>query len=118
MYEVVVYETSAGVKPVEKYIRSLLKAHKEDNIITIKAMLDDFRQLGFEINKKYKGSIKHIRDKIYELRPKPSRIFFFYFMDNKFVLLHAFEKKCNKTPDDEIAKAEREMKDFIKRNEK
>ena len=51
------------------------------------------------------------------LRPLNNRIFFFYFKDNKFILLHYFIKKTNKTPKKEIKKAKNRMNDFIARSD-
>jgi len=49
--------------------------------------------------------VKHIGGDIWELRPLTRRIFFFYWKDNKFILLHHFVKKTNKTPANEIKQA-------------
>ena len=62
--------------------------------------------------------VKHIEDDIWELRPLNNRIFFFYFKDNKFILLHYFVKKTNKTPKKEIEEAKNRMNDFIARSDK
>lgn len=62
--------------------------------------------------------VKHIEDDIWELRPLNNRIFFFYFKDNKFILLHHFIKKTNKTPKKEIEEAKNRMNDFIARSDK
>ena len=62
-------------------------------------------------------AVKHIEDDIWELRPLSHRIFFFFWRDNKFILLHHFVKKTKKTPPKEIAQAKRNMKDFVERND-
>jgi len=59
--------------------------------------------------------VKHIDGGIWELRPLANHIFFFYWKDNKFVLLHHFIKKTRKTPQREIEQARSKMKDFIER---
>jgi len=61
-------------------------------------------------------TVKHIGGDIWELRPMAHRIFFFFWQDNTFVLLHHFVKKTNKTPPKEIEQARRNMHDFKKRN--
>jgi len=60
--------------------------------------------------------VKHVVGDIWELRPVVHRILFFYWKDNKFILLHHFIKKTNKTPPKEIKQAERNMKDYKERN--
>lgn len=60
---------------------------------------------------------KHIEEDIWELRPGNNRIFYFYYDNNCFVLLHCFRKKTNKTPRCEIAKAKAERDDYLARKE-
>jgi len=59
--------------------------------------------------------VKHIDGPLWELRPIKNRIIFFYWKDNKFVMLHHFIKKTNKTPQGEIERAKAKMKDYIER---
>lgn len=60
--------------------------------------------------------MKHIGDALWELRPLRDRIFFFYFRNNTFVLLHHFVKKTQKTPQKEIDQAKRNMLDHLERS--
>ena len=60
--------------------------------------------------------VKHIEGSIWELRPLSNRIFFFYWKDNKFVLLHHFFKKSQKTPPYELEQARLKLKDFLERS--
>ncbi len=60
--------------------------------------------------------VKHISDDIWELRPLKNRIFFFYWKDNNFVLLHHFVKKTQKTPKKEIELAQNKRDDFLERS--
>ena len=60
--------------------------------------------------------VKHIDGSIWELRLLANRIFFFYWKDNRFVLLHHFIKKTRKTPLREIDTARAKMKDYIERH--
>ena len=72
-------------------------------------------QIGFDILK-INNYAKQLTDSIYELRPKSNRILFFYYSDDgKFILLHCFKKKTQKTPKNEIIKAQNEIKDYITR---
>lgn len=58
---------------------------------------------------------KHLDDNIWELRPGNNRVFYFYYRDNKYVLLHHFRKKSQKTPKKELARAKLERDDYINR---
>ncbi len=60
---------------------------------------------------------KHIDDGIWELRPGNNRVFYFFFKDDTFVLLHHFQKKSQKTPRREIEKAKSELDDYLSRKE-
>ncbi len=62
---------------------------------------------------------KQIRGKIRELRVKDShgavRVLYFTYTGKRFILLHGFIKKTDKTPEKEIEIAEKRMKDFLQR---
>lgn len=115
VYEIKIYETPSGNRPFQKFLEKLIQQHKEDEVYKINAYLNKLKELGFDINTKFKPlAIKPLRDDVYELRPSSSRIFFFYFKDGVFIILHGYEKKQNKTDPNEIKKAIAEKKDFIK----
>ena len=59
--------------------------------------------------------MKHLRGEIWELRPLRNRILFAALVDDTFILLHVFLKKTQKTPQEEIEKAEHELKDYKER---
>lgn len=61
---------------------------------------------------------KHINDEIWELRPGKNRVLYFFQKNDKYVLLHHFVKKTQKTPKKEIEKAKKEMFDYIDREGK
>ncbi|MCR5521040.1 MAG: type II toxin-antitoxin system RelE/ParE family toxin [Lachnospiraceae bacterium] len=56
---------------------------------------------------------------IWELRPGNNRVFFFFYTEEgKYVLLHQFRKKTQKTPSSELRKAKAERLDYLKQKEK
>ena len=61
---------------------------------------------------------KHIDSDIWELRSLRNRILFAYYDKNNFILLSIFMKMTRKTPQMEIDKARRILKDWSERNEK
>ena len=79
----------------------------------ILAYIGALEQYGTRIGKPI---MKQIDGDIWELRPRSNRIFFFYWKDNKFVLLHHFIKKTRKTPPQEIEQARAKLIDFIERH--
>ena len=60
--------------------------------------------------------VKHIVGDIWELRPLSNRIFFFYWKENTFVMLHHYIKKTNKAPPQEIKAAQAKLNDHIERH--
>lgn len=61
---------------------------------------------------------KHIEEDIWELRPGNNRVFYFFYKNNKYVLLHYFRKKSQKTPKREITHAKNKRNDYIKQKER
>ncbi len=120
MYEVEFYYDKHGKSEIVQYLDLLKeksKTSKTDRINREKILtyIGALAKYGTRIGKPY---VKHIDGEIWELRPLGNRIFFFYYKDNKFVLLHHFIKKTQKTPPKEIEKAKNNLKDFIERNDK
>ena len=53
-----------------------------------------------------------------ELRPKQTRIIYFFMLKDYAVLVHAFRKKTDAVPEREIKTAFRNMEDFVSRHQK
>ena len=119
MFEVDFYEDRHGNQPVKEVLVALRdKANTSKNErIQYHKILAYIRALESYGTRVGEPVVKHIEDDIWELRPLSHRIFFFYWRDNKFIMLHHFVKKTNKTPPKEIAQAKRNMKDFLERND-
>jgi len=119
MYDVIFYKDRNGNAPIEEYVRELSrKQNNKDARIKLKKIFEYIGQLktyGLSIGK---PAIDHITGtELYELRPTTDRIFFAYWKDNTFILLHHFAKKTQKTPKREIEQAQRNLKDFLERAE-
>ena len=76
------------------------------------AYIGALERYGTRIGEPY---VKHLENDIWELRPLRNRILFFYWEDNKFVLLHHFVKKTQKTPRKEIDTAIRRKDEYLSR---
>ena len=119
MYTVEFYETQDGECQVWDFLEGLrIKAatNKDARIQHKQASLyiELLQQNGTHLNE---NITKHLEDGIWELRPGNNRVFYFFFQDNVFVLLHQFRKKSQKTPKREIEKAKRERDDYLSRKE-
>ena len=105
-WEIEYYQKENGEIPVEDFLLKLnpkLRAKAYSDIMLL-------QRLGINIRAPYSAPIKGDKYKgIYELRTKFSsditRIFYFLFDKNKFVLLHGFVKKTNKSPEHELDRA-------------
>jgi phage-related protein len=118
MYEVEFYRDKNDKSEIVEYLDELKEKGEKSknervNHEKILAYILALKQYGTRIGKPI---VKHIDGDIWELRPLANRIFFFYWKDNNFVLLHHFIKKTKKTPPREIKQAQTNMKDFIERH--
>ena len=119
MYNVVFYETASGSSDVRDFLEELRARKKTDKsariqynqiALCIQLLRDNGTQLPVDI-------AKFIDDGIWELRPGNNRVFYFYYKDNTYVLLHHFRKRTQKTPKRELDKAKAERDDFLSRKE-
>lgn len=119
MYTIEFYENNKGKSELWDFLEKLrLKAKKS------KDARIQYRQISLCIQLLQENGTclpenvtKHISDGIWELRPGNNRIFYFFYRDNTFILLHTFRKKTQKTPSREIEKAKVERKDYLERRE-
>ena len=119
MYTVEFYETRDGQCPVWEFLEDLRikSASNKDARIQHKQVslyIELLQQNGTRLND---NITKHLENGIWELRPGNNRVFYFFYENNTFVLLHQFLKKSQKTPKREIEKAKSERIDYFSRKE-
>lgn len=119
MYEIEFYETEDGKCPIWDFLEALrLKAptNKDARIQHKQASLyiELLQQNGTHMNAEI---TKRLDDGIWELRPGNNRVFYFFYQNDTYVLLHQFRKKSQKTPKREIEKAKAERNDYLRRKE-
>ncbi len=121
MHKIIVYTDKRGRAPLREYLLELKKQSGKDARIRLEKMQDYIGLLEERGLSLPKTICKHFSDKkhqwLWELRPGGDRVLFFAWENGAFVLLHAFEKTTQKTPESELRKAEREYKDWKERNE-
>lgn len=107
------YRNSDGEEPVAEFFDAL----PIDIRAKITRLLDLLSNYGVLLKEPH---TKQIRGKIREIRIKDNigavRILYFGYTGRRFVLLHGFVKKSDKTPQREIDTAELRMQDFLKRH--
>jgi len=119
LFSVYFYANKQGKQPVKEYIQSLEEQSEtnKDCRIRVRKIFEHIEILKLYGTRAGLPYVKHINNDLWELRPTSDRIIFFYWKDNKFILLHHFQKKTNKTPIKEINQAIRNMNDFLERYE-
>ena len=114
MFKVEFFALTDGSMPALETIRSITDLKLKAIVFRSLRLLETFgNQLG-------EPDTKHLRNGIYELRTKQgSNIFrnlFFYHRGKVIVVTNGFIKKTQKTPEAEIALAERRRSDYEKEN--
>lgn len=92
------FETRRGQAPVQEYIDSL----PARDAAKIKAALSDICEHGLA---KTIVSLRQIRNKLWEIRIQPHRIFYAVIDHDELVLLHAYKKQSQRAPKVEIETA-------------
>ncbi len=115
MYIIEHYKTRSGRDFVKDYLDDVSKKYGVKDLAGIHVSISLLKNHGFEANRYKKQVIKKLDDGLYELRPGDNRLLFFFYDGARFVLLHGFRKKTQKTPRHEIDMAKEQMKDYLNR---
>ena len=117
MFTIEFYETANGQSDVRDFMEELRQKREsnKDARIQFKQITMYIELLAQNGTQLPDNITKHIDDGIWELRPGNNRVFYFYFQDDRFVLLHHFRKKSQKTPQREIDRAKAERADYLNR---
>lgn len=119
MYEIEFYEDETGYSEIIEYIKQLRQkseTSKESriNFNKIVAYFDLLEEVGTRIGEPV---TKHLEGEIWELRPLRNRFLYAYIQNGKFLILHHFIKKTQKTPRKELERAKKKLRDYLERNE-
>jgi phage-related protein len=105
------YETKSGNCPVLEFIRTLPKEER----VRLGHAIDDLERNGPALRMPQSRPILS-KESLFELRISGEqniyRVLYFHFTGKTFILLHAFIKKSQKTPEKEINIALERLKDF------
>ena len=85
------YIDERGANPVREYIQAL----PQDERAKVFAYLAELKKQGHNLRRPLAD---YLGQGIYELRPKANRIFYFFFLKESVVLVHAIRKKTDKIP--------------------
>ena len=119
MYTIEFYEKNNGESELWDFIEALrIKSQTSKDARIQFKQISLYIQLLQDNGTRLPDNItKHLGDDIWELRPGTNLVFYFYFKNDTFVLLHHFRKKSQKTPRREIEQAKAERDDYLCRKE-
>ena len=106
------FKDKNGREPVKEFIEELSLKKDKNSRINFNKISDYIKALsiyGTNIGEPY---VKHLDGDIWELRPVRNRILFAAWDGDKFILLHLFIKKTQKTPRKEIETAKRNFNKY------
>jgi phage-related protein len=119
MYNVIFYSDSKGQRPVEYFLASLTKKAKIKMFKYI-ALLGEKKPSELSRDKHYKNLSYY--PGLWEVRvdfgSNYYRIIYFYHVGDTIVLLHAFKKKTDETPPEELTIALKNKEDWQMRGQK
>ena len=115
MYNITFYRDKKGNEPVRDYIISLKAKSTKDSLIKLQKIQDYLNVLKQNGTRAGMPYVRHLDGDIWELRPLKDRILFFAYNGNDIILLSQFRKMTQKTPQREIKKANKLMKDYLER---
>jgi phage-related protein len=99
-----------GENPVKEFIKAL----SPDERAKVFAYMTELKNQGHNLRRPLAD---YLGQGIYELRPKANRIFYFFFLKNSPVLVHAIRKKTDKIPNRDLElclKRKSEVEDYVK----
>jgi phage-related protein len=109
-WEVVLYASQDGRESVVKEIDDF-GANNAVKVLKIVGLLKNYGHTVLE------SHIKHIDRKIWEIKVDRYRVLYFLYEDQHYILVRAFMKKTQKTPQKEVELAEKRYADYLARAE-
>lgn len=92
------FSDERGRCPVEEFIKSLPLPERSK----ILAYIAELRRLGHDLRR---PMADYVTQGLYVLRPKADRIFYFFYLKESAILVHAIRKKTDKLPERDIVLA-------------
>ena len=107
-WRIELYADRRGESPVSVYLNSLSARERAEVIYAFRLL----REFGILLGMPHARPISGHKP-LWELRPGPNRIFYFAHSGRRFIMLHAYRKKGQKTSVREIRIAERRLAELL-----
>lgn len=120
MHQIDFYEDRNGYSEIKEYLEKLDNSNQKNDKKVLKKIINQLDMLALLGNKLHEPQVKFLkgyRHPIMELRPMPERIFYASWEKGRFVLLHHYTKKQNKTDKREVEKALKNLDDWLERKD-
>jgi phage-related protein len=105
-----IYKTKDDDSPVEEWLKTIPKTAYAKLIRNMKLL----REFNIILKEPY---VKPLGDKLYEIRAKDTngiyRVVYFAYTGKKFIMLHGFTKKTQKTPMKELRLSKNRMEEML-----
>jgi phage-related protein len=114
----VFYEDRYGESEIFRYVSQLSQSHRPEDVGVFKKLtyqLELLDILGNRMHEPHAKQLRGLKYPLWELRPMPERIFYAYWRDDQYVLLHHYTKRQDKTDLKEITKALMFLDDWLLR---
>ena len=112
------YKSDTGREPVKEYLEKLKQSKNFQDqklLLEIITYITLLSERGSNLGIPY---VKHLRDELWELRPKSDRILYCCINNNNIYLLHNFKKTSQKTPLKEIKTALQRYKKLVSKTKR
>jgi phage-related protein len=116
MFKVIFYKDRNGREPLKEYLAELATRTDKNSRINFQKIREYTAYLSEHGKQSKEPYVKHLDGEIWELRPIRARVLFAAWDGNKFILLHHFTKKTQKTPQREIDQAKQNLADYRERS--
>ncbi|MFA4854150.1 MAG: type II toxin-antitoxin system RelE/ParE family toxin [Candidatus Omnitrophota bacterium] len=89
------FEDKDGYQPVKEFLHSLTQKEQAK----VRAYIRELKKQG---NNLRRPMADYLEDGIYELRPKENRIFYYFYLRDRAILVHAIKKHVKKVPENDL----------------
>ena len=108
LWQIEYYVDARGQSPVLEYVDTLSPSERAKLAHALMLL----NQLGIRLGMPHARPI----GRLWELRAGPNRFFYYALVGRRFVVLHGYRKKTQAAPRQEIAVAERRLREMLERD--
>ena len=108
-WRIVFYRTPTGNRPVAEFLEEQDEETRDKILKALELLQERNTRASYPLVRPIAGKLWELR---IEQRTNIYRVFYFFYTGKQIVLLHAFQKKTQKTPNREIQIAQKRMSEY------